>query len=205
MDRREVIKSMSLALGYSLTPGALTVLMSSCTQKGRVEWKPTFLAPDEAFAIEQLAEVILPKTEIPGAKDIRAVAFLDVYLSDVMKIEDRDKFKTGMDYWIKNFESRIQKSIAFALTEDFSTDFKQYFDIDKKEQANVKALLKTSETKEKSEKYYIYNFLFTVKNLTMLGFYASEEIGENVLSYLPIPENYQGCVPAEQIGNAWSL
>lgn len=205
MDRRDVIKSMSLALGYSLTPAALTTLLSSCVQKGTVDWSPVFLSADEAFAVEQLAEVFLPKTEIPGAKDVRAIAFLDAFISDIMKLEDQDKFRLGLNHWIKKFEVRIDKSIAYATAEDFKADLKSYFDISKERQTEIKELLNTIEPGEETEEYFIYSFLFKVKNLAMLGFYASEEIGENVLSYLPIPENYQGCIPAEQIGNAWSL
>jgi hypothetical protein len=43
------------------------------------------------------------------------------------------------------------------------------------------------------------------KQLIMLGYYASEQIGENVLSYLPVPGKYQACIPAEEVGNVWAL
>ena len=43
------------------------------------------------------------------------------------------------------------------------------------------------------------------KQLAVIGYYASEQIGEHVLNYDPIPGTFEGCVPAETIGNAWSL
>lgn len=202
MDRREVIKSLSLTLGYTLTPSALTALLSSCAQSGTVAWVPAFLSADEAFAIEQLAETILPKTETPGAKDVKAVAFLDAFVSDIMELKKREKFSQGMKLWIEAFEERSQKSIKYSTPEDFQADLKYYFEIDEQKQIEIKELLNNDGD---STAYFTYSFLFTVKNLSMLGFYASEEIGENVLSYLPIPGNYQSCIPAEQIGNAWSL
>ena len=205
MDRREVLKSMSLVLGYSLTPAAVNMLLTSCAKRGTVDWTPKYFTEKEAYAVEQLAEVFLPKTDTPGAKDVNAVSFIDTYISGILEKEDQDKFKTGLTNWISRFEEKTKDEIAYAKIEDFEENLKSYFDIDEEKQAEIKELLRTSEEDNKNEDYYIYSFLFTVKKLAMLGFYASEEIGENVLSYLPIPGNYQGCIPAEQVGNAWSL
>ncbi|MEM8909460.1 MAG: gluconate 2-dehydrogenase subunit 3 family protein [Bacteroidota bacterium] len=48
-------------------------------------------------------------------------------------------------------------------------------------------------------------FYRTLKELTLLGYFASEEVGENILKYDPIPGSYSGCVPLADIGIAWSL
>ena len=50
-------------------------------------------------------------------------------------------------------------------------------------------------------------FFFRMKELTFAGYFLSEEIGENILNYQPIPVDYQGCIPIEEAGNGlvWSL
>ena len=38
-----------------------------------------------------------------------------------------------------------------------------------------------------------------------VSYFTSEKIGEEVLSYDPIPGRQEGCVPVEDVGNVWSL
>ncbi len=39
----------------------------------------------------------------------------------------------------------------------------------------------------------------------MRGYYVSLEIEENVLTYLPVPGKFEGCIPLSEVGNAYSL
>jgi hypothetical protein len=48
------------------------------------------------------------------------------------------------------------------------------------------------------------HFFRRVKELTLLGYYTSEAIGKNVLSYDPLPGVYVGCMPVSEVGNAWN-
>ncbi len=47
-------------------------------------------------------------------------------------------------------------------------------------------------------------FFRRIKELTLLGYYTSEEIGKNVLRYDPLPGVYVGCMPVSEVGNAWN-
>lgn len=48
-------------------------------------------------------------------------------------------------------------------------------------------------------------FYRTIKSMALWGYFSSEEIGKNVLSYDPIPGEYKGCIPLSDVGNSWSL
>jgi hypothetical protein len=48
-------------------------------------------------------------------------------------------------------------------------------------------------------------FYRSIKSMMLWGYFTSQEIGKNVLSYDPIPGNYNGCIPLSDIGNTWSL
>jgi len=39
----------------------------------------------------------------------------------------------------------------------------------------------------------------------LFGYYTSEKVGEEILSYDPVPGVFQGCIPLSDVGNAWSL
>ena len=51
-------------------------------------------------------------------------------------------------------------------------------------------------------------FFYALKGITLLGFFTSEKVGEDVLNYLPIPGGYWGDVPMSEIpqeGRIWSF
>ena len=52
-----------------------------------------------------------------------------------------------------------------------------------------------------------FNFINTIRQLTITAFKGSEYIGENVLIYRPIPGEQKGCVDLEETtgGRAWSI
>lgn len=205
MERREVLKSMSLALGYTLTPSALTGLLSACSNQQMIGWEPKFFTSNEAYAVQQLADILLPSTDIPGAKEVGAHIFADIFLADAANDGDREKVKKGVTLWINAFESKIDKAVGDADYDDFKGSMQDYFKIDEMDQNRVRTLMRNTSPNDDDEEYWIYHFLFKFKDLLMLGFYASEQIGENVLTYLPVPGKFEGCIPLQDVGNAWSL
>ena len=58
-----------------------------------------------------------------------------------------------------------------------------------------------------SDEILSYNFITTIRQLTITAFKGSEYIGENVLVYRPIPGEQEGCVDLEETtgGRAWSI
>jgi hypothetical protein len=47
----------------------------------------------------------------------------------------------------------------------------------------------------------IYSFLTNIRSMTIWGWKESEEIGENVLWYDPVPGQQKGCIPLSEAGN----
>ena len=48
-------------------------------------------------------------------------------------------------------------------------------------------------------------FYRSMKSMAIWAYFTSEEIGEKVLNYDPIPGDYDGCKPLSEVGNRWSL
>ncbi|MCK5677686.1 MAG: hypothetical protein KAH72_04355, partial [Flavobacteriaceae bacterium] len=86
--------------------------------------------------------------------------------------------------------------------------FSSYFDLsDEKTQEILKEQkLPIDELRnDKKDLYLMYKFLFSVRYYTLYGYYTSEKVGEEVLSYDPVPGVFKGCIPLKEIGNSWSL
>lgn len=48
------------------------------------------------------------------------------------------------------------------------------------------------------------DFFRQLKDLTLFGYYTSQKIGQEVLSYEAIPGPFVGCIPVSEVGNAWN-
>jgi len=86
--------------------------------------------------------------------------------------------------------------------------FKELLTVDDVEQEKIKALTNKDLTEvadTEREKYLLYSFLMKIRYYTLFGYYTSEKVGEEILSYDPVPGVFQGCIPLSDVGNAWSL
>jgi hypothetical protein len=208
MDRREAILSITTALGYTVTPASIITLSNACqAPESTHSWIPDFFRKEDATIIELLGEAMLPETDTPGAIEVGAHLFVDKFLAQVASDSGQERCLQGFDHWKAEFKENFGKAISGVSFQDVETHLSTYFNIGKEEQSTIKNIIENSSPVDqvREKDYYIYSFLMTFKRLIMLGYFASEEIGENVLSYLPVPGSYQGCIPVEEVGNSWAL
>lgn len=197
MKRRDAIKNTALLMGYAVSASAIAGLMSGCqadTKTPADMWKSKTMSDTQVNTLREAAERILPATEdIVGAKDVMVERFVDEMLDGAYEPAEIASFKTGLD----GLEAAAQ------------TTYKNSFA--KLKPAEMDALItKIGEAAMavKDEENEIEPFFFALKGITLLGFFTSEKVGEEVLNYLPIPGGYQGDVPMTEIpqgGRAWSF
>ncbi len=197
MNRRKAIKNTGLIAGASLMIPSFLTLLQSCAAEPRLDWEPLFLNEDEARFISKLVDIILPRTDTPGALDVKADMFLD---------------KVFAKTYNADAQQRIRSDIA-----QFNADCKEKFgnsfvDLNKEDQT---AVLKEAEAKSGKFNGAVWGtavgeqepigFYRSIKSMALWAYLSSQEIGEEVLSYDPIPAVYQGCIPLSDVGNSWSL
>src|SRR5688572_24754287 len=96
MDRREAIKRTAWLMGGVVSAPAIMGVLKGCTAKPGIDWKPEFLTKDQATLVSQVAEIIIPKTDTPGAQDVGVPSFIDLMLKDCYAKEDQERFMTGL-------------------------------------------------------------------------------------------------------------
>ncbi len=208
MDRREAILSLTSVLGYTVTPASIITLSGACQgQKPGVSWSPEFFQQKGAAIVEKLGETILPHTDTPGSMDVGAHIFVDRFLHSVANQSDQEKCRKGLEKWQADYEQRQGKPLFQASADDMQEELNHLFGVDQAQQRRISELIAGDAPSDSGQasQYFIYSFLMIFKRLLMLGYYASEQVGENVLSYLPVPGRYDGCIPAEEVGHAWAL
>lgn len=189
INRREAIKRVSLIMGGALSSSAIAGVLQGCSAERELDWKPKFLSQDQAATVSEIAERIIPKTDTPGAKDAGVPEFIDLMLEDIYTEEEQQQFVEGLNQLEEDSESTYGDAFADLNPEQQDELLKKYA-AEAMEQRNAGDKAKP--------------FFFTMKELTMLGFFTSEVGATQFLQYVAVPGSYDGCVPLEEVGKAWA-
>ncbi len=188
MDRREAIKRTALLMGGVVSAPAIMGVLKGCTARPGVDFRPEFLSEDQASLVSQVAEIIIPKTDTPGAKEAGVPAFIDQMLKEVYSQEQQERFIEGLKAF--NEEAEAEYGDAFI---DLDAESQKAFVIKKHNEAIAAEKQASSQAQRP--------FVLTMKELTMLGFFTSEPGATQVLQYDAVPGVYKGCIPLSEAGN----
>ena len=196
MNRREAIKGLGLSFGYAVaTPTVISILQSCKSDSQSIAWKPQFFSEDEGNVVSNLVDLILPKTDdLPGALDVNVAKFIDLYLDKVSDNETQDNIKKGMAAIL----IELDKPVSKLNTDDYDKLLNKYL----RAKPNDLEAFKNNENDA-----IILNSLTRLRWQTIWVYKNSQQIGEEVLAYDPIPGKQLGCISLEEVtgGKAWSL
>jgi hypothetical protein len=190
MNRRQAIERTALILGYAISAPAIMGILNGCKATPELAFKPVFLTEDQAGLVSAIAEVIIPKTDTPGAIEAGVPSFIDLLLKDVFNKDDKEKFISGLNA----FNDEAKKSAGSSFAELDANKQVEFF---KSIHDPAVEGYKKGEIKERP-------FVLSMKELTCLGFFTSEPGATQVLQYSPVPGAYHGCVPLAEVGRTWA-
>lgn len=179
MNRRDAIKRTALMLGVALSSSSI----QSALARPEVGAGARYLTSQEYETMDALSEVILPRSDSPGARDVAVAAFADVTCGKFMSDSEAELFRSGLAAFEKASVDATGARFAKLAVEKQSEFFGEYC-------KNVSGVKK--------------RFVRKVRELSLLGYFTSEEVAKNVLQYDPIPGDYVGCVSWETGAANWS-
>lgn len=173
ITRRTLIKQLMLAAGTA-------ALLPSCVfdKKETVvsDTAPFTLSEDQEKLLAEIAETIIPKTNIPGAKELKVEEFINIMVTDCFDKENQEKFTKGLIAIEELSQKRFDKSFLEILPSQRNELFQDLSD--KKEGIATEAI----------------EFFLLVKNLTIRGYMTSEYILTEVNPWPLVPGPSKGCV-----------
>jgi hypothetical protein len=214
MDRRKALKNMGLTFGYAVATPTLISILQSCKDKGP-DWTPDFFTPEQGKGIRHLVDIILPKTDTPSASEVQIHMFIDKFLNEVSDPEEQNFVKMSMGKFfdkaladsgkdnIGDLEAEdLEPVLAAALKQTRETEAKMFEYINSFQESVEKG-----ESAELDEETSRYAFANNLRGITIWGYKTSEQIGEQVLVYLPVPGEYIPCGDLNELtgGKAWSI
>ncbi len=197
MKRRNALRKTAVLAGSVLAAPSLFSLLQSCKQQVRLSWEPVFLSEDQAKFISSFVDTILPRTDTPGALDVKTDIFLDLVFA---KTYD-EKAQVNVVAEIDKFNAGAKESYGKVFAELSKEDKRAFLKKAEAESGKFNSTVWGSPVGDLQP----IGFYRSLKSMALWGYFSSEEIGKNHLSYDPIPGEYKGCVPLSEVGNTWTI
>jgi hypothetical protein len=193
INRREAIRRVALLMGGAVSAPAILGVLGGCSAEPATEaqWKPAFLTQAQAALVAEVAEIMIPRTDTPGAKDVGIPAFIDKMLKDVYPKDEQARFFAGL----ADFEAQAKRQHGRTFLE-LEPALRAAL-VRQAHDPAVEAERASTLAPAKRQR----PFILTMKELTLLGYFTSQPGATQVLQYRPVPGAYHGCVPLAEAGN----
>lgn len=198
LSRRDVLQRASLVLGYAVTGTAAASVLGGCARSPRLDWTPAVFTPEQAVTVRAMVDHLLPRTTTPGAADLNVERYIDAALKDYATDDDRQTFSTGL----ADLDAQCQASFGARFLD---LPPAQRDDLFRRYEAASPGLPPTVWGGQITAVVERPTFYRQFKQLALVGYFLSEEVGEKLLAYDPIPGRFDACIPVSQVGKAWSL
>jgi hypothetical protein len=166
MKRRDLLKTGVYGLAGITLSSSLISTLQSCNRID--EYNPVFFSKTEFSLLSSIVDFFIPKTDTPGASDMKVPQFIDIIISETYNTDSKN-----------NISDKLK-----LLIEDFSSN-----NINLKEDDSLKSKFINDFNNKKHQE--IYN---QIRDLTVWGFKTSKEIAINILNYNPVPGYQLGCI-----------
>jgi len=188
MQRRDVLRLLASGAALQLAPHKLFALTREVRALIDEQSSPRTLSPHQLATVRTMAELIIPKTDTPGATDVKTAEFIDLMLTEWFDDAERSRFLGG----ISDVDARAQTLFA-----------KNFIECLLPQQSQVLTDLGTSLAVESQQgrgqgltgrnARPAHNFYAMLRQLTLTAYYTSEAGATSELHFEIIPGTYEGC------------
>ena len=201
MNRREFLQCAAILvsgvsvsqLGLALTEEQQAYLAAAPNYN---TGSSSFFNESQRKIIAAMTEVVMPRTDTPGAIDAGVPGFVELMAADWFNDEERTIFLAGL----ADIETRIPV--------EYGASFDQ---LDSAQQLEV---METMEDEASDSSWYDFAnvqrdfisdapFICQIKELSIWGFFTSEVGGSQVLRYSAMPMYFDGDVPLSPDESSW--
>jgi len=185
MQRREMLKVIGAAAALPFVPAradAAVRLAESVHRRLEAERSVRgarhalrVLTPEQNELVTQIAEMIIPETDTPGATSVHVNEFVDLLLAEWSNDEDRTRFLAGLD------------GIDHETSATYGKRFVELAEPDRV--VTLRALVAMRDAQAGAGRAF-----GELKRLTVYAYFTSETVQKNVLKTVMWPGRYDGCV-----------
>ncbi len=180
MERRDALRALGAAAAFTLMP-----------RTAQAAWERVSLAPSAPFRaltderadlIAEIADIIIPRTDTPGANDVGVTAFIDVIVAEYYSDDERAVFLSGVD----SIGVKVKAAGATSLATM---------------QPAARAALLDALDQPKDRQAPDVRAWSRLKGLVVHGYFTSERVQKDVLKTVIMPGRFDGNAPMKAVGS----
>lgn len=185
MNRREVIRNVALMLGGAFSAPTLMAMNHwETSTKPNTNGVVFSLTDSQQKIVAEIAELIIPKTETVGAKDVGVPAFIVMMLNDCYNAPEQQSFMEGL--------ASMEQVKFLSLNADERRGVLKLLEQDTKEEMKARQVKQTKvgdniDSEEVKQAPKGLPFWRLMKELTLLGYFTSEAGIKASFDYVQIP------------------
>jgi len=174
MERRLVIKQVLIMAG------GLALLPSCLRQEGKstIQLKNISISLKQENILAEIVETLIPKTDTPGAKELKIHLFVLKMLDDCYEEKEQEQFVKGLDQFNEQAHSRFSKS------------FEQLTVSQQRELLSAQNLIADSSAD-------LAVFYKIMKERAIDGYLNSQYVMTNLIIWELVPGRYNGYFPVK--------
>ncbi|MCE7040260.1 gluconate 2-dehydrogenase subunit 3 family protein [Dyadobacter sp. CY312] len=183
MNRREVLKSVAVMLGGAFSAPTL-MAMDNWERKVTANAENLQLTEIQKNIVAEVAEMIIPRTNTPGAKDAGVPAFVVMMLQDCYRKPEHLSFVAGVQDLEKRGFLSLNQQEKTKLLKAVEADTVQQMIAYNVQQTKMGDNEDREQMKEVPKGLPYWRLM---KELTLLGYFTSEAGIKASFDYVPIP------------------
>jgi hypothetical protein len=193
LNRRDALRLLAAGAAIPLMPAQLVAMREARAFLG-ASGAPRALNPHQFETVKTMAEMILPRTDTPGATDVGASDFIDLILTEWCSEAERSRFLSGL----ADVDSRARSLFG----KDFSDcSLTQQGDIlaalGEKMVEDAEALREVTRPSYAPRSEAPKTFYAMLRRWTLTAYYTSEAGATAELHFEIIPDRYDPCAPSQ--------
>jgi len=188
MHRRDVLRILATGTALQLAPNRLMAVLREARSLLAEQVSPRTLNAHQEATVRTMAELILPRTNTPGATDVDTSAFIDLILTEWSDDAERTNFLNGL----AEVDAHAQKLFG-----------KDFVDCSTQQQSEILIVLgdemmREIEISPRRRRRSLNgaassNFYAMLRRLTLTAYYTSEAGATRELHFEIIPDRFEPC------------
>ena len=185
MQRRDVLRLLAGGTALQLTPLKMLALARTARALVAEQQSPRTLNPHQYATAKTMAELILPRTDTPGATDVGVADFIDLILTEWYDDSERERFLKGF----ADVDARSQALFGADFTSSTAIEQSQIL-IDLGQQMGEDRSRRSRRATRSAPSPDFYPMF---RRLTLTAYFTSEAGATKALNFEIIPGAYRGC------------
>jgi gluconate 2-dehydrogenase gamma chain len=191
MDRREALRLLATGAVLQLAPGKMYAVIREARAAIGPQPAPGTLNAQQNALVTAMAEMILPRTDTPGATDAGVAGFIDLILTEWYDDQERSRFLAGL----ADVDARAQSLFGNVFMKCAAPQQTEILTVlGEKMAAEAEALRERPRHNRGGRPDPHQNFYYMFRGLTLTGYYTSEVGATQELHFDIIPDRYDPCL-----------